>query len=731
MRADLERIRLIEQYLNNELSPEGRAGFESQLESDASLREELQLQQDLQGGISRAGLKSGVKQAGRQFYRRNLLKKSLIGGAAAVVVASGGLWLLKPAHQVAAAPAPAVYVGTSLPELNEAGKRQWAMADSMIPAQVFNIDASRDTVIQSNGGMVLAIQAGSFVDNTGKPAAGQVSLCLKEALNASTIMTAGLSTTSDGKQLETGGMFFVDARNAAGILDINPAQPVYAEIPSKEAKPDMMLFKGQRLPNGNINWIDPKPLPNELMSVPVGSLDFYPPAYLTTLAENGYAASERRFTDSVYYSMAAWFAEHGSDSIERFAYQIKGTTVSDTAGAHAEDGRLYRECGINPASIKAIRSKRFENTLIGTREFAQRLPLIHKAHSQALLDLYLNNLDRNLFEIDSMAARQESPYAAEFAKFAALRSGKVRSDSKQVAMLREFYARQTRLFTEAVAKTQQSVRARQISRDREFRQRGDAHYEADLQRSSDMFADELVLNLEDAYRQLGYTKAPLVIIDPVTTAASIPSTGWFNVDKYVLEATTSRESMEYTDRESGKKATLTYEALEVGIAGNASYDRLLVYLLPGRLSSFIRLEEKNGRFSEKLNRLMKYDLVCLAYRGNERFIHVRRGIKAGTFSGIKLNAADAAAFEKQLSSLKPFGNAMSIREDAAFERFSLMHAAELKQRRAWSALMQKLRSVLFPCLERSESGEDERDVNRGTLLLPDLNTETYPPAGYQ
>src|SRR5580698_6498307 len=99
-----------------------------------------------------------------------------------------------------------------LPEYNEQGTKQWSDADKYLPEQNFIINIAIDTVIQTRGGMVLAIPANCFLDDEGKPASGSVELEVKEALDPASMMKAGLSTKSGSQLLESAGMFYLNGR---------------------------------------------------------------------------------------------------------------------------------------------------------------------------------------------------------------------------------------------------------------------------------------------------------------------------------------------------------------------------------------------------------------------------------------------------------------------------------------------------------------------------------------
>lgn len=62
-------------------------------------------------------------------------------------------------------------------------------------------------------------------------------------------------------------------------------------------------------------------------------------------------------------------------------------------------------CMIDPLSIKAIKTKEFSYTFLATREFEERIKVLHQMpDAQNLLEIYINNLTGNLWEADSLVA---------------------------------------------------------------------------------------------------------------------------------------------------------------------------------------------------------------------------------------------------------------------------------------------------------------------------------------
>src|SRR5258708_205833 len=411
MRNELEQIEKIEHYLRDRLSVAEKLRFEEQIANDPALQEEVRLQQEILQGIERASLKQKIQKAGVRFRRgRNFLKWGFSGLAGILLIAATLYAILYYKH--ISAHEQKSYEGKALPEYNESGGKDWADADRNLTAQTFWVDASNDTVIETKGGIYLSVPAAAFLNSNGQSAKGKVELIVKEALDPASNLRAGLSSKSGNQLLETGGMFFVDARKNGQALKIHPSHPIYAEVSTDTIKPGMQLFTGQRLPDGSIDWTNPRPLQHDLIPVDIHSLDFYPPHYLDSLSRWGYDSRNRTFTDSLYYSFARFFGQPGPGAEPANAeyYNMVDTVRTPSSEAVKADnsgfspvpqtdipktdsawGYPFGEggCGINPAKIKSIWRKEFQTTLLSTREFEQRMAWIHLSGNSRVLALYV------------------------------------------------------------------------------------------------------------------------------------------------------------------------------------------------------------------------------------------------------------------------------------------------------------------------------------------------------
>lgn len=720
MRPELELTELIEKYLRNELSPADKAEFEKRMATDTNLQREVQLQREIVEGTQRAALKQRAQQAYKQYNAGQNFFKYGLSTIVIILATAAVLYFVSRSEK------------SSLPELNENGESVWADADKHLPEQTFTINAQQDTVIVTKGGIVMAVPANCFLDNNGKPAAGEIEIEVKEALDAAAIMQAGLSTSSGDKLLETGGMFYLNARKDGSSLKIDPGKGVYAEIPTSEAKEDMMLFEGRRMPDGTIDWQNPKPLEKFLLPVDVLSLDLYPPDYLDSLAAMGYDVTDKKFTDSLYYSFAFGAEgkavpatnspDHSSQApapdpgfkIVQASYvpQAPANDYGDTAQYYYGETRIK---GIDPAKVKAIWSSDFNNTLIATREFEKRMPFIHRTCNNAVLDIYLNNLDKNLCTLDSMAAELAGAHKSTFLEFARMGDGRVKDSAPHLSKLKELYHKRTKAEALAIAETQKRFWDEQTRLDVEAIQKNTEQGMKDIERVQKNFNQELEINLDEAYRQLGLQRMPPP--PPATYSAMVTTTGWNNVDKYVLASTTSRTTLDYTDPNTGKKAVIRYEALSVQVRDHEQFDRLYVYLLPDKLSSFMRVKGSNGLYNEKLNELMKYKLACIGYKGDEVYLYWEGVAYPKEYKDVTLVKTSSSNLASLFNTGGNSSQSGQMQEELRFHEFTRGEEKRKQKINDIIELRARIEVAIFPCGTIGEScnPRDERVAN-GEML---------------
>jgi len=288
-----ELTRIIEQYLNNELSADDRAAFEGKLSENPALQTELELQKLVHEGAKRAAQRAIVRQTGKNYHLRKNLVSAAIAVVAAGAIALTAYLALRATTKESEALTEKAF-GELVTQMDDKALLEH------VPAQYFNLPA-KDTVVFSENGVLLSVPEDAFLLN-GQPYSGAKVVQWQEALDAATIVKGGLSTMSGDRLLETQGMFSVQAFTPDGKkLDVNPEVGVYVQVPVDELKPGMQLFEGKPGKDGVIDWQNPQPLEKLPVMADMSDLNFYPAGYeqeLNSLKWNAKKAAR----DSLYLS---------------------------------------------------------------------------------------------------------------------------------------------------------------------------------------------------------------------------------------------------------------------------------------------------------------------------------------------------------------------------------------------------------------------------------------------
>lgn len=139
-------------------------------------------------------------------------------------------------------------------------KKPGILNSSNLAGSFITIDAGKDNTLKTPKGAIIKIAANSF----DIPAGAKVNIEIKEAYSMQDILKAGLTTMSNGKLLQSGGMIYFNA--TAGSEPVNFLKPVGITIPSKVYDDSMKVFKGEIEGDSTINWIEPKPLDTSVVS---------------------------------------------------------------------------------------------------------------------------------------------------------------------------------------------------------------------------------------------------------------------------------------------------------------------------------------------------------------------------------------------------------------------------------------------------------------------------------
>lgn len=713
MRNELEWIQLIEKYLNNELNAEDKKAFEQKMNENADFKASVEKQRLLQEGIKNVGTKQAIQKAKKVYtFQKIMVKGIIITVIAAVATTAAVLGYNAYTNQTTSDEKSTYESG-----VNEEGEAFFVDADALIAPQLFSVKGEEGQVIQTEQGMVVAVPEGAFLDENGKPVSGNIQLEIKEALDPASIMSAGLSTKSGEELLETGGMFYINARQNGKNLTINPANPVVVQVPTDEVLANMNLYKGVRQKDGSLDWQNPKPIEQFLTPVDISKLNFYPPHYEPKLADLGYGSATKQWKDSVYYSFGNTKRFFGEVEQAMKLGIIKKDTFNYTSSYYDSSEIPHKIREVNPAKVQAFWNAKFNNTLLATKEFEERMTFLHYLGQDRFLELYVNNLDKRMATIDSMVLKAmgynegwvfhedsimyiECDYkcspeylASKFTQFALQNKGRVKMELGAMKLLQEYYQKHHKIYGEAAAKAQQKIQedytkaVQNLSADQQAK-----YYEDNVRNTSNLF-QEINDNLDETYKQLGVKR---VTIPPANYTFTVANTGWHNIDRIVIENTIARTDINVSL--NGKTAQIKYEPMSVVVADAEQYDRILVYLLPEQLFSFQRVMQKgtDKKFTEKLNEFYNYDLMVIGYKNEEVFYNETKSISPKEYS-FSLKNTTKAELNKILNASKSTTVKKDLIQDIADQQSLLIQTKKVEKMNNQAQFRDEVERSIFYC----------------------------------
>jgi len=121
--------------------------------------------------------------------------------------------------------------------------------------QTFNLNHQGSTVLSSENGMKITVPENAFITKDGKTVPQEkVEIKLEEFHNPMDFIFNKLTTISDGKMLESGGMFKITAEFNNQELILKNDKKINVEMPSKNIKPNMNVFTGKKNSRGEMEW---------------------------------------------------------------------------------------------------------------------------------------------------------------------------------------------------------------------------------------------------------------------------------------------------------------------------------------------------------------------------------------------------------------------------------------------------------------------------------------------
>ena len=569
--------------------------------------------------------------------------------------------------------------------------------NTIVPSQFFSVDSEQDNVIAGEYGTVIVLPQGCFKDAAGNIVDGTVKIELAESLTMDDMVLSNLTTTSNGNPLETDGMIYFNAVQDGEQLVINKDIPIHIEIPTRRKKPGMMAYKGIRDENGNMNWVDPEKLDNFLKTVDINSLDFLPPGFQSEVDKGmpfrNHKTAAQSLTDSLYYALSTVDIDSLNQGLSPDLYNEpyynnskevkKGRYTSDSykhSGREQEGGfDSVVKCGIDPAIVKVIKSDKYQNTFIATKEFEARLKAIFPICDNSVLEFYIKNTNKNLYEIDSMVAlfcNEKKMYDRYhvFYDFSQQRLTNVRDADRYTNLLNDYYSKQLAKVKAELEGTKAKV------------------LKALHQENSE------TQKIVDDYKKLLWKREKYRM---ETYGFNWTETGWVNIDNGTLP------------KDWGM------QPLEVTVTNGKQFDRVYTYVIYTSIKSLNRLNTNDnenfyaGNVADKSMLMPDKKLaiaIAIGYQGDvpsiamksfETTVEQQLTLTLNPSTLEKLKAV-LARYEEQVSE-------NSVSQDLAF--MEKLYKKEQQQKAATKEreFIIRLWKVAFPCCAQSGEGNESND----------------------
>ena len=685
MRDSLNIYEQIDNYLSNNMSADELSAFKNQLTKNPELQQMVENQKLMIQAQQRKILRSEIVAIanGGGFSYGNVL-----GGIVVAVALTAAVWFgTRPevVNKIINTTELAIELDTisdeavstsNVEKLSYAedtecgGHKTWVAPDS----QIFPINPSKGATIEGKQGMLIIVPKDAFIDDKGILIKTPVELELVEALTLEDMVLYDLATLSDGKLLESGGMFYINPTSNGENVNINPQRPFYIEIPTNEVKPGMMAFKGEVAEDGTLNWIEPKPLKKFLARIDLNNLDFLPEGFDGGV-EDGLPFKRHKkisenLIDSLYYSLtdieevnevklsgktkgeSSWSGnalpkgnvtvtgkinllgkgiatvylgnENGSSVVKSTsdgnyifskipadAYrlnvvtsyvnlgkvnyevvysadvtvknqgvvQLKDIVLNEGVGnsdilsnSQADlsliDNKNRNEvCGVDPLTIKAIRTSNFANTYVATSEFEERLRVLHKLdNGQELLDVYLSRLGEDMYISDSIVmTKVQGDYKTVFNNYYNEKLTNLKDAEIHQEQMSAYYNKKKKEYAGSIQKLRNDLNKKDLKQIKELREQ--------LNISRDNYRASLKLNspkndLDNSNSKRASAIAKLVSKLPARNAVNSPQTystawasaGWVNIDSYFKMLAKGSQDVKILAK-NGEESTQVYQWL--------------------------------------------------------------------------------------------------------------------------------------------------------------------------
>jgi hypothetical protein len=354
--------------------------------------------------------------------------------------------------------------------------------------QHFTINVERDTILFGEEGIRLFLPANSFTYTNGDPVTGAISIYLIEALS---IADQLMMDAAGENQL---GIVKIEAKKEDTTLVVRPQAKLLLQFPAKGLDGNFSMQSGDVRKNGKIRWKEGEKNASFLIPEAFSNLPFHPREFaeeLTAVLPFGkFKEYSIGLADSLYFSFSGgemidlvdgfqylemnepyYHRHHVLRNGQYTAESFDSDHSSDELADAEEWPVMEASCGIDPGKVQALKSADFANSLLATTAFTERLAEVLTIGDESLLDIYLNNLDQDLWETDQQAATylraKSDSRAGLFRRFATQGLTNTKGGAGYADLLRKTLADRMAQFEQQLNQKRQEIRSALAAKNKE------------------------------------------------------------------------------------------------------------------------------------------------------------------------------------------------------------------------------------------------------------------------
>lgn len=347
---------------------------------------------------------------------------------------------------------------------------------------------------------------------------------------------------------------------------------------------------------------------------------------------------------------------------------------------------------IPPSSVLGFWNKKFNNTLLATREFETRMKEVHKTCDKSVLDVYLKNLNKPMHELDQQIVGKGY---ANFQKFVDENVGALNPNNPHLKGLQDFYEKAIQQLQAKEKNLREKEQQKRADWDQKVNNERTKESSRTSQREAQVFCEEYTMNHKNVRKQLGYTLGAVIYgTRPIS-----------NIDRFVYETTLARKTAEFTDPKTGKTARIQYNDFTFSVENSKQYAKLFAYIFPDKLNSYHRIDHKDGKFSFPLNDEIIYDLAIVGI-SEKGYHYVQRitlkGGDLGTLNLDKISETKLDASVRQLNEkrgVKPF----DVKQEIEWLKTEQQDYVEQKRRKDEQKFRDEIWPIVYPCACKGDS----------------------------